>query len=170
MKLDGEVTDKQREESKLDVWPYKECRDASVGKKFVPYTLACYEASREMSTLRKYQIFIHMDKVSWFIIVKRFVYSSVKVVMFFQLPAKLMNIIRRLRAFYDVMGGNSGLSPDTKQFIVSATFPKDSSTALINVNNDKLSIYYNQEFVDMLLVRTRVHKFLNDWHYRSVYS
>lgn len=71
---------------------------------------------------------------------------------------------------YDLLGGNSSYSKDTSQFVVGATFPKDSETALIQVNRDKLSIGYDQSFVDMLLVRTRLHKFLDSTFLRATFS
>lgn len=64
MHLTGEVTDKQIADSKKDVWPYNECQAQAKDKSFVPYTEACYEASREMSTLRKYKISIAHENVS----------------------------------------------------------------------------------------------------------
>lgn len=60
----GEVTQDQLEEAKEAKWPYKECRELSEGKHFTPYSDACYEASRELSTLRKYQISVEHEDVS----------------------------------------------------------------------------------------------------------
>lgn len=65
MNLIGEISDEQIEENKAAHWPYGECRKESTGKKFVPYTNSCYEASREMSTLRKYKILARYENVSW---------------------------------------------------------------------------------------------------------
>lgn len=66
MSLRGEISEEQVRDSKSNKWPYGECREQSKGKMFAPYTDACYEASREMSTLRKYQIDAQYEKVSCF--------------------------------------------------------------------------------------------------------
>lgn len=60
----GEVSSKQLEESKTANWPYNDCREESAEKKFVPYTNSCYEASKELSTLRRYTILAQYDNVS----------------------------------------------------------------------------------------------------------
>lgn len=62
--LVGEVTPEQIELSKTNDWPYKQCREDSNGKNFIPYTESCYEVSRELSTLRKYQLFVKTENVS----------------------------------------------------------------------------------------------------------
>lgn len=62
--LIGEISSKQLEESREANWPYGECKKESIGKKFVPYTRSCYEASRELSTLRKYTILARSENVS----------------------------------------------------------------------------------------------------------
>lgn len=64
VKLIGEVTQQQIEESKRNVWPYQQCRKQLQGKNVVPYTEACYEASRELSTLRKYEAWFGTVNVS----------------------------------------------------------------------------------------------------------
>lgn len=64
LKLLGEVSNDQLEEAKQAIWPYEQCREESKGKHFTPYSDACYEASRELSTLRKYKILARHEKVS----------------------------------------------------------------------------------------------------------
>lgn len=64
LNLLGEISKEQLEDAKLAKWPYEECRKQSKGKRFTPYTDACYEASRELSTLRKYQIITEQENVS----------------------------------------------------------------------------------------------------------
>ena len=61
--LVGEITQDQILESKRNIWPYNECQVQANGKSFIPYTEACYEASREMSTFRKYKIDIKHENV-----------------------------------------------------------------------------------------------------------
>lgn len=76
MNLIGEISDEQIKVSKQTDWPYGQCRKESTGKKFIPYTSSCYEASREMSTLRKYKIFTQYENVSFeksFIFVTMFI-------------------------------------------------------------------------------------------------
>lgn len=62
--LIGEISNEQLEKSKEANWPYGECKKESIGKKFVPYTSSCYEASKELSTLRKYTISAQYENVS----------------------------------------------------------------------------------------------------------
>lgn len=54
----GQVSKAQIDESKEDKWPYRDCRAEAKGKFSVPYSEACYQASREMSTLRKYRVLV----------------------------------------------------------------------------------------------------------------
>lgn len=63
--LIAEVSSEQIDESNKSVWPYDECRLQTKGKTFVPYSDACYEASKELSTLRKYESFIRYENVSF---------------------------------------------------------------------------------------------------------
>ncbi|XP_043280856.1 uncharacterized protein [Venturia canescens] len=146
--LVGEVTQEQIKESKREVWPYKECREQLKGKKFVPYTEACYESSRELSTLRKYQTFVETTN----------------------LPEGLRNVIWRLQAFYNLLGGNSSHVANSNQFVIGATFPKDSKMAEIKVNKDKMSIGYDPNIIDLFLERTRLHRFLDNSLLRSIFS
>lgn len=62
--LIGEISSEQLKKSKETNWPYSECKKESIGKKFVPYTSSCYEASKELSTLRKYTISAQYENVS----------------------------------------------------------------------------------------------------------
>jgi hypothetical protein len=64
--LIGEITNEQIMESKKNIWPYNECQLQANGKSFIPYTEACYVASREMSTLRKYKISIKHENVIFY--------------------------------------------------------------------------------------------------------
>lgn len=59
----GEITNEQIKESKQNLWPYNECEAQSQGKSVTPFTEACYEASKEMSTLRKYRMTITHENV-----------------------------------------------------------------------------------------------------------
>ena len=67
MKLSGEVSQDQISESSKEKWPYNDCRKQAEGKAFVPYTQACYETSRELSTLRNYQANIKFENVSLYL-------------------------------------------------------------------------------------------------------
>lgn len=64
LNLLGEISKEQLEDAKEPKWPYKECRRESEGKRHSPFSDACYEASRELSTLRKYQIIAQHENVS----------------------------------------------------------------------------------------------------------
>ncbi|XP_057323031.1 uncharacterized protein LOC130666240 [Microplitis mediator] len=144
----GEVSKDQIEESKKDKWPYNQCRKQSSGKSVVPYTEACYQASRELSTLRKYQVFVKSEN----------------------LPEKMENFIWRLRALYDVIGGNSSYLSDAEKFVIGATFPKDSTRAEMRVNRSKLPIKYDPDIVDMILTRTRLHRYIDNAFLRAFFS
>ncbi|XP_053999528.1 vitellogenin-3 isoform X1 [Hylaeus anthracinus] len=140
LNLLGEISEDQLKEVKEAKWPYEECREQSKGKQFSPFSDACYEASRELSTLRKYQIIVQHENV----------------------PASLKRLAWKFRAFYDLIGGNSSSDSTSNEFTVTATFPKDSDTGELSLNNDKVIIEYNYNFVDYFLTRTRIHKYM-DW-------
>ncbi|XP_076676903.1 vitellogenin-5 isoform X2 [Andrena cerasifolii] len=139
LKLLGEVSNDQLEEAKQAIWPYEQCREESKEKHFTPYSDACYEASRELSTLRKYQILAQHEKVS----------------------VNLMRLAWKLRAFYDLIGGNSSSDSVSEEFTVTAIFPKDSDTGELSLNNDTVAIEYNYNFIDYFLTRTRIHKYMD---------
>lgn len=65
LKLSGEVSREQTFSSLEDKWPFNVCRKETEGKHFVPYTQACYETSRELSTLRNYQANVKFENVSF---------------------------------------------------------------------------------------------------------
>lgn len=65
MNLIGEISNEQLMESKEANWPYDECQRDSVGKRIVPYTNSCYEVSKELSTLRRYEIIAQYENVSF---------------------------------------------------------------------------------------------------------
>ena len=115
------------------------CRKESKGKHFTPYSDACYEASRELSTLRKYKILTRHEKVS----------------------VDLMRLAWKLRAFYDLIGGNSSSDSISEEFTVTAIFPKDSDTGELSLNNDTVAIEYNYNFIDYFLTRTKIHKYMD---------
>ncbi|XP_076235711.1 uncharacterized protein LOC143180071 [Calliopsis andreniformis] len=135
----GEISEAQLEEAKEAKWPYKECRELSEGKHTVPFSDACYEVSRELSTLRKYQIIAEHENI----------------------PANLMRLAWKFRAFYDLIGGNSSADSTAKEFTVTAVFPKDSDTGELSLNNDTVVIEYNYNFIDYFLTRTRIHKYMD---------
>lgn len=60
----GEISKDQLKNAKESQWPYEECRKQSKGKRFTPFSDACYEASRELSTLRRYQIVAQHENVN----------------------------------------------------------------------------------------------------------
>lgn len=64
LNLLGEVSNAQLQEANEDKWPYRECREESKEKQFTPFSDACYEVSKELSTLRKYQIIAKHENVS----------------------------------------------------------------------------------------------------------
>ncbi|XP_031777418.1 uncharacterized protein LOC100114520 isoform X2 [Nasonia vitripennis] len=149
MQLTGEVTDEQIADSKKDIWPYNECQAQSKDKTFVPYTEACYEASREMSTLRKYKISIAHEN----------------------LPTELLKLGWKLRALYDLVGGNSSKkSPNTDEMAVVATFPKDSSSGELLFNGEKIKTEFSSSFINSMLVRSRLHKYMDSPFLRSFFS
>nr|XP_031847046.1 uncharacterized protein LOC116433275 isoform X1 [Nomia melanderi] len=142
LNLLGEVSNDQLQEANEDKWPYRECREESKGKQFTPFSDACYEVSKELSTLRKYQIIAKHENV----------------------PKNLMKLAWKFRAFYDLIGGNSSSDSMSKEFIVTAKFPKESDFGELSLNNDKVVIEYNYNFIDTFLTRTRIHKYM-DWSF-----
>ena len=60
----GEISKDQLKNAKESQWPYEECRKQSKGKRFTPFSDACYEVSRELSTLRRYQIVAQHENVN----------------------------------------------------------------------------------------------------------
>ncbi|XP_076650819.1 vitellogenin-5 isoform X2 [Halictus rubicundus] len=146
LNLLGEVTEDQLREAKEEKWPYKECREQFKGKEFTPFSDACYEASRELSTLRKYQIIAQHENM----------------------PENIMKLAWRFRAFYDLIGGNSSSDSMSKEFNVTAKFPKNSEIGELSLNNDKVAIEYNYNFIDTFLTRTRIHKYM-DWSFMKAF-
>lgn len=82
----------------------------------------------------------------------------------------MSQLLWRLRAFYDLMGGNSSYSAGIDNFIIGATFPKDDSKAEIRVNNNIIPIKYDPYFVDLFLIRTRLHQYLDNPIIREFFS
>ncbi|XP_076176627.1 uncharacterized protein LOC143151413 isoform X2 [Ptiloglossa arizonensis] len=140
LNLLGEISEDQLNEVKRAKWPYEECREQSKGRRFTPFSDACFEASRELSTLRKYKIIAQYENI----------------------PSNLMRLAWKFRAFYDFIGGNSSTNSPSNEFIVTATFPKESDTGELSLNDDKILIEYNYNFIDYFLTRTRIHKYM-DW-------
>ncbi|KOC70286.1 Vitellogenin-6, partial [Habropoda laboriosa] len=139
LNLLGEISQDQLENAKERKWPYEECRKQSKGKRFTPFSDACYEASRELSTLRKYQVIAQHENI----------------------PEELVRLAWKFRAFYDLIGGNSSSNSFHKEFIVAATFPKESDSGELALNNDKVVIEYNYNLIDYFLTRTRIHKYMD---------
>lgn len=137
MDLLGEISSEQLEESKTANWPYGECRKESAGKKFVPYTNSCYEASRELSTLRRYKILARYEN----------------------LPDTLSKLVWKLYASYDLIGGNSSTARKSDEVEVTAVFPKDSERCELQLNGDKVAVEFDSRYVDAFLTRTRIHKY-----------
>ncbi|XP_043523814.1 uncharacterized protein LOC122535938 isoform X2 [Frieseomelitta varia] len=135
----GEISKDQLKNAKESQWPYEECRKQSKGKRFTPFSDACYEASRELSTLRRYQIVAQHENM----------------------PQNLINLAWKFRAFYDLIGGNSSSDSSSKKFIVTATFPKELDIGELSLNNDKIAIEYNYDIIDYFLTRTRIHKYMD---------
>lgn len=80
------------------------------------------------------------------------------------------DFIWRLRALYDVIGGNSSYLSDAEKFVIGATFPKDSTRAEMRVNRSKLPIKYDPDIVDMILTRTRLHRYIDNAFLRAFFS
>lgn len=78
-----------------------------------------------------------------------------------QIPANLFRLVRKFRAFYDLIGGNSSFDSVSKEFTVTAIFPKDSDIGELSLNNDTVHIEYNPKFIDYFLTRTRIHKYMD---------
>lgn len=183
MDLLGEVSDEQLKESESANWPYGECRRESAGKKFVPYTNSCYEASKELSTLRRYKIVAQYKNVSC---VKRFqknkqtnkqfVFLAHGFSIFFvcvfnkhrnnlylmqkqQLPDSLSKLIWKLYASYDLIGGNSSNARKSDEVAITASFPKESEHCELELNGDRVAVEFDSRYVDAFLTRTRIHKY-----------
>nr|XP_033331967.1 vitellogenin-4 [Megalopta genalis] len=146
LNLLGEVSKDQLQEAQESKWPYKECREQSKGKQFTPFSDVCYEASRELSTLRKYQVIAQHENM----------------------PENLMKLAWRFRAFFDLIGGNSSSNSMSKEFKVTAKFPKNSEIGELSLNDDKVLIEYNYYFIDTFLTRTRIHKY-TDWSFMKAF-
>lgn len=73
----------------------------------------------------------------------------------------LMRLAWKLRAFYDLIGGNSSSDSISEEFTVTAIFPKDSDTGELSLNNDTVAIEYNYNFIDYFLTRTKIHKYMD---------
>lgn len=73
----------------------------------------------------------------------------------------MLRAVRTVKAFYDIIGGDSRISTDSDKFTITATFPKDSSQGELTFNRDKIPIEYNEGFVDYFLHRTRLHKYMD---------
>ncbi|XP_046433449.1 uncharacterized protein LOC124186103 isoform X1 [Neodiprion fabricii] len=139
--LRGKLSNDQITESKSKVWPYEKCRQESLGKNFVPYTEACYEASRELSTLREYHALVTYEN----------------------LTGALSEAVLELRTFYDLMDfdkSRADLSQSDKLFI-NAIFPKGSNRPLLYVNKVQLPVYEleNLSIIESILMRTRSHEY-----------
>ncbi|KAK2579022.1 hypothetical protein KPH14_002816 [Odynerus spinipes] len=148
LNLVGELSKTQLEESQKEKWPYKQCQKELEIRNYIPYTDACYETSKELSTLRKYQFFLKYEN----------------------LPEPLSNIVWKLRAAYDLIGGNSSYTKNSGQFFVSAVFPKESDNGELELDADKMTIRYDSNLVDKFLIRTRIHKYMDSVLFRSFFS
>lgn len=60
----GEISKAQFEESQKENSLLNQCRKEFNKKNYVPYTDTCYDASKELSILRKYQFFLKYENVS----------------------------------------------------------------------------------------------------------
>ncbi|XP_043675802.1 vitellogenin-like isoform X2 [Vespula pensylvanica] len=115
LNLVGEVSKAQVEESQKEKWPYDQCRKELKKRNYVPYTDTCYEASKELSILRKYQFFFNYEN----------------------LPEPLSKIVWKLRAVYELFGGNSNYTNNSGQFLLSAVFPKNSDSSELELDSNK---------------------------------
>ncbi|KAL6253497.1 hypothetical protein P5V15_015343 [Pogonomyrmex californicus] len=138
MNLIGDISSEQLEESKRTNWPYGECKKESMEKRVIPYTNSCYEASKELSTLREYKIFAKYEN----------------------LPESLSKLIWKMYALYDLIGGNSSTARKSDELAITAVFPKDSNVGELQLNGDKVAIEYNSRYIDLFLIRSRIHKYL----------
>ncbi|XP_029165191.1 uncharacterized protein LOC114936229 [Nylanderia fulva] len=134
----GEISDKQLEESKQENWPYSECKKESSGKKYIPYTKSCYEASKELSTLRRYTILSRYEN----------------------LPESLSKLVWKMYAFHDLIGGNSSNARKSDEVAITAILPKESNVGELQLNRDKVAIEYNSHYIEPFLKRTRIHKYM----------
>ncbi|XP_014616793.1 PREDICTED: uncharacterized protein LOC106793973 [Polistes canadensis] len=144
----GEVSKGQIEESQKEKWPYDQCRKDLEKNNFVPYTDTCYETSKELSILRKYQIFLKYES----------------------LPEPLSKIVSKLRVTYDLLGGNSHYTNNSGQFFLSAVFPKESDSSVLELDSDKVTIQYDSNFINNFLIRTRIHKYIDSVLFHSFFS
>ncbi|XP_011495960.1 PREDICTED: uncharacterized protein LOC105360685 [Ceratosolen solmsi marchali] len=146
--LIGEITNEQIMESKKNIWPYNECQMQANGKSFIPYTEACYEASREMSTLRRYKISIAHE----------------------HLPIQILKLGQKLQALFDLAGVNTIKIPNKDQITVLATFPKDSNNGQLQINEENIQTEFDQNFINNILIRNRLHKYMDSLVLRSFFS
>lgn len=81
-----------------------------------------------------------------------------------QLPEVVSKSLWRLRALYDLMGGNSSRVKayplDRLEFNVE--FMKESNRVPVSVNTDKVIFELNPTTTEYFLTRTRLHKYLDN--------
>ena len=90
--------------------------------------------------------------------------------LFFQLPQNLVKVGWRMRALYDLIGGNSSSSHEGNSFVIKAKFPAESNEGELQLNNDKVIIEYDPDIIEYFLMKTRLHKFTDSPIIRSFFS
>lgn len=63
-------------------------------------------------------------------------------------------------AVYDLIGGNSSIARKSNELVITATFPKESNIGELQLNGDKVAIEYDSRYIDLFLIRTRIHKYM----------
>lgn len=63
-------------------------------------------------------------------------------------------------ALYDLIGGNSSIARKSDELAITAIFPKGSNVGELQFNGDKVAIEYNSHYIDLFLIRTRIHKYM----------
>ncbi|XP_047354225.1 uncharacterized protein LOC124950864 isoform X1 [Vespa velutina] len=148
LNLIGEISKAQLEESQREKSPHNQCRKELKRRNFIPYTDTCYEASKELSILRKYQFFLKYEN----------------------LPEPLSKIVWKLRAVYELFSGNNNYTNNSGQFLLNAVFPKDSDSSELELNSNKVTIPYGSNFIENFLIRTRIHRYMDSVLFHSFFS
>lgn len=71
---------------------------------------------------------------------------------------------------YDLLGGNSSRSAGADHSVIEATFPRDPTKAEFRINGELVPIRYDPEIVDILLIRTRLHRYIDNSFLRAFFS
>lgn len=76
----------------------------------------------------------------------------------------------KLRALYELFGGNSNYTNNSGQFLLNAVIPKDSDSSELELDSNKVTIQYDSNFIENFLIRTRIHRYMDSVLFHSFFS